>query len=568
MRYGDAEGVIDVIVKRRDSGGQVMWNSRNTFDMPWGDFAANIKLNKGRSQFGISASYTIHSYDRSYDSGSETYTYDDGSQVTRIIEGIPSKFKEYYPNINLNYSYSIPDNLLLLARLNYNMWKEGTNKIPSNIFETYNNSLRSIYSNNTRSYKQNKPSFDLYLQKQFKNKDILAVNVVGSYFTTKSERHLLETEENINITDIITDIQGNKYSIIGDVYYEKNFKAGQLSAGFKHTVEYSDNTYSGSYNSEIDLTQNKSYLYAQWMGKWKKLVYSVGVGGIVNVQKQSGEKQQVDAYVNPRLRLSYPLSSKTQLRYQGDVRIINPALGNMNNVLVPVNSYLYWQGNPNLQSYASYANTLSLIHTFNKNVGINLNIYDNYTPNGIMDHYFQDGDKIVTQQINGDVLHTLSITAGTNVSLFKDRFNLNVSGGMSRLQSKADAYNHLVHNWYMISQLSYQLAKFTLWSSISTRRYALRGEYMSKGEQLFAAGVDYRYKRLTVGAGYMSNLGTYTFDAIRLSHYYRSDMKSYMPDFKNVVYLRLTWNMRFGKAYKSLGRLKYNEDTDSGVSKQ
>ena len=91
---------------------------------------------------------------------------------------------------------------------------------------------------------------------------------------------------------------------------------------------------------------------------------------------------------------------------------------------------------------------------------------------------------------------------------------------------------------------------------------------MSKGEQLFAAGVDYRYKRLTVGAGYMSNLGTYTFDAIRLSHYYRSDMKSYMPDFKNVVYLRLTWNMRFGKAYKSLGRLKYNEDTDSGVSKQ
>ena len=569
MRYGNAEGVIDVIVKRRESGGQVAWNSRNTFDMPWGDFGASLRLNKGRSQFGVSASYTIHSYDKNYDSGVETYTYDNGSQIHRTINGIPSKFKEYYPNLSLNYSYSIPDDLLLVARINYNMWKEGTNKIPSNITETYNNSLfRNIYSMDTKTYKENKPSFDLYLQKQFKNKDILAINVVGSYFVTESDRQLLETEEEINITDIMSNVYGDKYSIIGDIYYEKPFKAGRLSAGAKHTLEYSNNSYyTAPYKSTTDLTQNKTYLYAQWMGQLKKLVYSVGFGGIVNIQKQLNQPQQVNTYLNPRLTLSYPLTPKTQLRYQINVQIANPALGNMNNVIIPINQYLYWQGNPYLQPYTTYTNTLSLIHKFKK-ISVNLSLNDNYTPNGIMDYYFQDDDKIITNQINGDALHRMLIMAGINIPMFKDKLNFNINGGLVHMQSKAETYNHIVNNWLMSAHLSYQLHKFTLWSSFNTRSSSLRGEYLFKGEQLLSAGIDYRYKQLTVGAGYMSNMGSYSFNAIRLSHYYSSDIKSYNQDFKNVIYLRLTWNMRFGKAYKSLDRLKYNEDTDSGISKQ
>lgn len=568
LRYGSAEGVVDLIVKRKETGGQIAWNSRNTFYKPWwGDAFLDAKFYRGASQFGIRGTYTLHSYRKGYNSGRDIYKYDDGSQIVRELNGIPSKLKEYYSTITANYSYSIPDKFLFSAQLIFDMWNESPKINQGSIIERKESGSKELSFVDDNTYKENKPTFDLYLQKHFSKKDILAINIVGSHFNTESTRHLVEKFENNNITDINSVIDGSKYSIIGDIYFEKPFSKGQLTTGITHTLGLSKNDYtSQSELFETDLTTNNSYTYLQWVGKIKKLSYGIGTGCTFFIQKQKGYKKRINTNINPSIRLSYPLTQKMQLRYMGRIQLANPGLGETNAVEIPLNTYLYWKGNSSLNPYTSYTNILSLLYNLPK-IRFSMELFDRYTPKGILNNFFQEGDKIFTQQINGDIFHHLYITGGANIRLFKDRLNFNANGGLRWMQSKSDFYNHINKNWFTSLSASYRIEKVTVWSNFSTRKNNLIGESLFKGEQLFSAGSDYRNKDLTIGLGYMTLASGHAYANIKLSKYYQSNIKSYNTDFNDLIYLRLSWNFKVGKAYKSQNRIQYNSDTDNGIKR-
>ena len=81
-----------------------------------------------------------------------------------------------------------------------------------------------------------RPSLDLYYQQNLKKKQTLVFNLVGTYNREKSHRIYQESLHNEMLTDINNDVLGNKYSLIGEAIYEKQFSKGNaLSFGLKHT---------------------------------------------------------------------------------------------------------------------------------------------------------------------------------------------------------------------------------------------------------------------------------------------------------------------------------------------
>ena len=145
-----------------------------------------------------------------------------------------------------------------------------------------------------------RPYLDLYYQHQLRNKQFLALNLVGTYIYTDSKRSYQERLDEDLLTDVFSGVRGNKYSVIGEGIYEKEIEKGRLSAGLKHTQAFSDNTYAGNLEYKANMKKADSYLYSEFQGKWNRLNYTVGIGVIRSWLKQEGEEGYQTYTSSPR----------------------------------------------------------------------------------------------------------------------------------------------------------------------------------------------------------------------------------------------------------------------------
>lgn len=240
-----------------------------------------------------------------------------------------------------------------------------------------------------------RPSLDLYYQQGLKNKQLLVFNVVGTYNKEKSRRLYQESLQDELLTDINNNVLGDKYSLIGEAVYEKQFSKGNsLSFGLRHTQSFANNEYRNGHYYETDMNQGDTYVYGEYRGKVKKLDYRLGVGVTRSYYKQSGDDSYENYSFNPRLVLHYALPGNSFVRWKSDISNASPSLGDLSAVEQIVDSLQIRRGNPNLKAYLRYHTEL----TYEWQKGIfysNLwGAYD-YQPNAIMDEKYQDGDKIV-----------------------------------------------------------------------------------------------------------------------------------------------------------------------------
>ena len=53
VRYGDVAGVVDIIVRRRETGFGVMVNTLQSLNRGWGNYSGALKYNSGRSEWTV-----------------------------------------------------------------------------------------------------------------------------------------------------------------------------------------------------------------------------------------------------------------------------------------------------------------------------------------------------------------------------------------------------------------------------------------------------------------------------------------------------------------------------------
>lgn len=96
--------------------------------------------------------------------------------------------------------------------------------------------------------------------------------MVGTYNREKSRRLYQESLQDELLTDINNNVLGDKYSLIGEAVYEKQFSKGNsLSFGLRHTQSFANNAYRNGHYYETDMNQGDTYVYGEYRGKVNKL---------------------------------------------------------------------------------------------------------------------------------------------------------------------------------------------------------------------------------------------------------------------------------------------------------
>ena len=178
LRYGNAEVVLDYIVRRPETGGTLSLDMSQGVNALWGEHRFSGKINHKKSEFG--ASYRIGPrdfYGMSRDN-EEIFHLADGTVLHRKETGDPSHASMFMHNVNLNYSIQDPEKYLFNATFRY--WN---NHKPNwdyrGILSNLENPDDYVDMVDLNSEDNQVPALDLYYQRNLKNDQTLVFNVVG-----------------------------------------------------------------------------------------------------------------------------------------------------------------------------------------------------------------------------------------------------------------------------------------------------------------------------------------------------------------------------------------------------
>lgn len=114
LKYKGVNAVINLIVRNPGLGGSFMAQAMPALNVPWGQGNASVKLNNGRSQWGLDISGQLTDVD-AYREYYETFTFPNGSILKRDESPIGGKIKNNKVKATISYSYIKPDTTVIYA---------------------------------------------------------------------------------------------------------------------------------------------------------------------------------------------------------------------------------------------------------------------------------------------------------------------------------------------------------------------------------------------------------------------------------------------------------------------
>ena len=566
LRYGNAEVVLDYIVRRPETGGSLSVDMSQGLNALWGEHRVSGKINHKKSEFG--ASYRIGPrdfYGLSRDN-EEIFHLADGTVLHRKEEGDPAHGRMFMHNLNLNYSVQDPEKYLFNATFRY--WN---NHQPHwdyrGILSNLDNPDDYVDMVDLNSSDNQVPALDLYYQRNLKNDQTLVFNVVGTYNRTSSHRFYQESRGEELLTDINNRVSGKKYSLIGEAIYEKKLANGNsLSGGVWHTQSFSDNEYRNGHDYETHMDQSASSIYGEFKGKVRKLDYMLGVELARLYYKQEGTDDSDQFYTfNPRFTLQYALPGQSFIRLKGYVGNLSPSLGNLNAVEQVIDSLQLQRGNPRLESYMSYL--LDLNYEYQKGIFYALvNGTYEYVPNAIMDEKYQEGNKIIQTWNNQKNWQRVVGFAMFRVGSIKDILQFSFTGGVNHYISNGNTYSHRYTNWYCNMQASFTWKKFMLMYQMNTNWNRFWGETLEGGENIQMFMAKYNFKNLSLGIGAFNPFSdNWKVQSENWNQYASSKKTSYIKESSRLFVVSVSYNFSFGRTYKAGQKRLNNSDSDSGV---
>ncbi|MDF9830049.1 outer membrane beta-barrel protein [Parabacteroides sp. PF5-6] len=566
LRYGNAEVVLDYIVRRPETGGSFGLDLSDAFDLPaWGNNAVSAKINHKKSEFSAYYSLSHRDFDKVSRENQEHFVYPDGLVLDRIEEGESGKLKGGWQYLSATYSFQEPDKRMFNAtfRFSYESWPH----------KDYAGSLYNVADPTDRVYMidhtaddGSRPALDLYYQENLKNDQTLVFNLVGTYNKSNIHRFYQEGRGGALLTDVNNHVAGNKYSIIGEGIYEKKRGANRISAGLRHTQSVTDNEYLNGYHYKTEMDQALTYVYGEFRGKWTKLDYSLGLGMTRSWYKQKGEAEDYEDYTfNPRLSLHYNLPGRSFIRLNANINNNNPSLSNLSAVEQMIDSLQIQRGNPNLKPYNSY--NVALTYEVQKGLYYgNIWGYYEYQPKAIMDEKFWEGDKIVQTWNNQKDWQRLSGRATVRIGPIRNMLQFSATGGVNHYMSNGNTYAHRYTNWYANMQLSATYKKCMLAMALETNWNWFYGETLSGGENIHYIMLQYSHKHLAVGVGAFNPfINNYKVEAENRSQYASYRRTNYIGESSRMFALKLTYNFSFGRKFNPGQKKVDNQDTESGV---
>ena len=566
LRYGNAEVVLDFIVRRHETGGSMSFDSRQSPKLSlFGNNSISGKVNHKRSEFSAGYSLSHRNITQGWRDNEETFRFEDGSVLQRKEAGEPGDMSYNRANARLGYSY-LEERRMINATLRY-FSNAPTMKYKGQLYnmaspEDYVQMLDRTTERSAR------PALDLYWQENLKNNRTLVVNLVGTDNRSDNSRVYTESRGNELLTDIDNVVTGNKYSWIGEGIYERKLGANRLSAGLRHTQSYSDNTYANGHAYRTEMQQGETYLYGEWKGRIRKLDYTLGAGVTRSSFRQEAENVDYSTYTfNPRMAFYLPLPRSMSLRLTGNIRNNTPSLSNLSAVEMAIDSLQVQRGNPNLKPHPVYRTELTWEWQKSIFQASLRGTYEN-KPSAIMEEKFWEGDRIVQTWNNQKRWEWASVVTNLRLGPVKDILTVSVNGGLNHFVSRGNSYYHVYNNPFCNVTLNGNYKNFNAMFIWQKSWNHFEGETMTGGENIHVLMADYKYKNIKAGVAIMCPFSNnYYRDTENRSAYASYKKRDYINDSSRMLLVTFAWNFTFGRSYQSGRKRLDNSDDDAGVMK-
>ena len=580
VRYNGAAAVVDYIVKHRDTGGSLMLAGTNGLTLPGiGNYYLAGKVHFGKSSIQAVATYAP--YDIYWTrTNNETYHFSTGKIENNEV-GEPTRYKTYPVNVSLNYNWTNGDKNMLNIRLRDNMAytpygpsdRDSRLYQPTDSFEIHDHDKSSSQS----------PSLDIYYQHNLPHKQHLYFDVVGTYINTHSDRRFeqlpLSTLSDSGLSTlseavyVISSVRGDKWSLIGEAIYEKEWENIMLTVGARHNQQWVKNLYKGQRDdvqgTKVSMTTAETYAFAEMRHRMDKFSYVVVIGVMHTLIDQAGQKQST-WIARPQLTMNYDFGKGWFWKYKGYVSGYQPSLSQLSDITQQIDKYQMRRGNPNLKSVMYVSNEMELSW---QSKHVNFNLWANYSYDHmpIMEETFEEiingSPYAIRMYDNQRGYHKVNISPSLQVKLLDNRLMFNVTPFVKYMVSQGNNYNHEHVNYGVRGGIFYLLKGWRFYADVVTAQHNLWGETLTIGELTHDIGINYNSEHFGFGIMMVNPFSPHGSTTVTkdLSSLAPTANTAVMQNYRQVLMLNFNVNLDFGTKHREGWQRLNNEDTESGI---
>ena len=561
LRYGGVPAVVDYIVRRRESGGNVSADLTNAVSpLGFGNYQMSGKYHRGKSSFTALMQWSRRDLEWNREN-EETFYFPDKTITNRETVASPNNVKYDYITTSLNYNYTNGEKSMLNIA-----FRNNTQDIPHGF--TDRNSIlhqedKEYEVKDRESVKTVIPSLDVYYQMNLKNGQHLYFDVVGTYLGSDNQRTYSMTERGQTPVEIYSKTQGDKYSIIGEAIYEQPLGGGKFTTGLKHNQATMDNVYDGEELTKVSMNTAETSFFSEYQSKVGKLNYTLGIGAL-RTSYQQGETSQEKYFFRPTLNLSYALG-KMYLRYNASLSGYAPSLSVLSNVGQIMDTYQVHRGNPNLKNVTYFTNRFSVSYR-NKWMNLDVSARYSYDDNPIMEETIYENGRFVRTYDNQKGLHRLMCQTNIQLRPFKEYLSINMTPFFNRYISQGNAYTHTHSNWGFRGSIVGMYKQWIFMVDMNTSYHDLEGETITKGEAIHSIALGYKKEKWAL-QGMVMNPFTrdYHQGKENVSRLAPNKQLAFSRDLCPMFMLNVSFNLSFGKQKQMATKRIDNSDKDTGI---
>lgn len=553
LRYGDATRVLNFIVANPTAGGSLMTNAIQALNQSFGQYTADAKFNIGRSQWSVGGNYKLTNKIKTHRDYTETFTYPDGTSLTRNETPRGGHLDNSYANASISYNYIKPDTTVFMAEFQYSQtvndkWHyDGTLSL--------SNGSDDILLTESHGSTGPNPYLSLYLQQSLPKEQMLIVDFSSSFYFGHSFSDYLEQLPNSSsyLTDIRTSIKDRNQAYAIEADYIKNWPNGRLTAGAYYTANRNRSMYENLGGEVFHQRQDRVYFFAEYfhrLGKWT-ITAGMGMQYTDFLFKESGRGNHSWS-PRPRATVTYTLNQNHNFRLNFTSWQSMPSLEETNIVPQQLDGFQWRVGNQNLKTSNSYM--LTFRYGFNlPRVNGSFGIRAFTSPNAITPLLYWEGDRLITTYENSRGLQNISFFLSPQIEIIPDW--LMASGYLQFRMERMRGTGYTLHTNDWSGEVGLQLTHwgFTLSGQYVRSQRDLWGEKISWGEDINVIDLSYVWKSWQFSAGVIMPFGKYDQGSKSLSKW--NSNEQHMRLNMRMPYISVAYNLQWGRQKRSAEKL-------------
>ncbi len=540
-KYANDVAAINYIVKKRQSGGYIFADGKQTIGYMAGDYNIGGKVDHGNTSYSFWGGHTMQKYKGSIVDKNETILFPDYT-VYRNRETTAGNYRNnqqymQFKVSNVNKKRNLSAQIALVR-----------NETPSD--ENYgllDYSGHYTYSTRSTDSKQEQnlsPSLRLFGNFNIGKNQTLEFTAKGSYTQNDYTRQYTENENN-SLSDVKEDLYSFNFSANYNIKLQHQNSFG---VDIRHYHNITSSTYAGDYSSWQHLWTGESMFmlnYSQRFGKHFTMILRPGLSWM-NYKLHTEDVRRYCS-LKTSSRFSYQFNKKQQLTLAADAGVNQPDISYMNNVDQTVDFLQIKRGNPFLDDMQLYNISLLYNGVFGKLNVVGGPGYSIYTHN-VSPIYYLEGDKLIGSYRSDGNIYGLGIILNISYHV-TDNLRTKLAFKYLNVQTRKN-YNINLDSYSAILDINYFLKDFSinLFGKIPTEKIETSTLIVSKSPATYGASVSWSHKGWYIEAGTENpftrhsryrehaDYGVYLYNQVQTSRIYQ-----------RTGYVKLAYTFDFGR---------------------